>query len=476
MKNAALLSIVCSALAAPLLLGATVPRASRYAIDAAFFPDESRMKAEARVTLADAAPAAAITFYLHGELEVTSVRAAGTELSFEQEPVFYDDDYSLIANEVTVSTAGVDLRGGLEIAYSGHFHASGARSPSDYMRIDREGVFLRAYGYSLWFPTFLIDKQDQYAVCFDDVRISTPAAMRSVFVGRKVSESVEGDRRVSRWQAPDTTLFDAQCVAADFVTADQGRIHLYYAPDEKSVKSAAAVGAFTQTVVTAYATYYRKDVIMDDLHVVEMPEYGDISSGNVTGIRRARWENFEAESSCKRALAHELVHPFVRLTVDRSDPLYALAIEGIPSFFHLPVLAEVLGEDFYGSFMTHLEEIYLQQTTTGKHPRGWEVPTEKPLMEITPDEIGIYKDEFVLGDRAVLFFNYLYRTMGRQRFFQFAGKLFASERMSAREFEALVGEFLPDRRSDVHTWLWTNDYPERFRLDRVGQSGVKRDN
>ncbi|MEW6366889.1 MAG: hypothetical protein AB1714_19860 [Acidobacteriota bacterium] len=63
--------------------------------------------------------------------------------------------------------------------------------------------------------------------------------------------------------------------------------------------------------------------------------------------------------------------------------------------------------------------------------------------------------------------------MGRQRFFELAGKLFAAGRTSAREFEALVAEFLPNKKSEIHAWLWTNDYPEAFHLARIRGSGPK---
>jgi len=195
-----------------------------------------------------------------------------------------------------------------------------------------------------------------------------------------------------------------------------------------------------------------------------MPKYGDISSGNVTGLQQTTWSSFEDKLWAQRGLAHELVHPFVRLSVDRSDPLFSVAVEGFPSYFHLPVLAEILGDEWYDEYVQRKEDEYLEKKSTGRSGRNRALPKEKPLLEIGADDLSEYKDEFVIDDRVVLFLNYLYRKMGRERFFKFTRDLFGREKITERSFRNVIDTFLPDASSDIRIWLETIECPERFRL------------
>jgi hypothetical protein len=196
-----------------------------------------------------------------------------------------------------------------------------------------------------------------------------------------------------------------------------------------------------------------------------MPQYGDISSANVVGISQGQWGEFGADPYGTLTLAHEYVHPFVAIPVRTSNPLYALVVEGLPSYFHLPALAEIHGEVFYERFMAEdVERGYFAKRETGKDLRGQRVPPEKPILEITPDEIGLYKDTFVLADRALLFFNYLRVKMGRSAFLAFSGELLNLSGIDYDALEGVILKYLPGAEDDIHTWLATTEYPERFRM------------
>jgi len=80
---------------------------------------------------------------------------------------------------------------------------------------------------------------------------------------------------------------------------------------------------------------------------MQMPQFGDISSGNVSGISTKIWADFNQYNWPKQVLAHELVHSFVQYPLSQTNQLFALMTEGFPSYFHLPVLAELLGENWY---------------------------------------------------------------------------------------------------------------------------------
>jgi hypothetical protein len=135
-----------------------------YELDLSFRPDSAALRGRATVNFdSGSSPDDEISFYLHGELEVLDVQRGngdGTSLPFEQEKVYYHSDYSLVATRVVVDPLKEALTR-LLIEYAGPFNPSRARSPSDYMRIAGDGVYLRSYGYSLWFPVFLEARADE---------------------------------------------------------------------------------------------------------------------------------------------------------------------------------------------------------------------------------------------------------------------------------------------------------------------------
>ena len=448
---------VLALLSAPLL--AAAPRVSSYAIDASFTPAESSMRGEAEVVFAEPARGR-VSFYLHGELGVEWIRLGDAELEFTEERVAYRYDYSWLANRVTVELPRETDR--LTVKWKGYFSPSKARSPSDYMRIAPEGVLLRAYSYSPWFPVFAEPGDDPSAVSFPRVTIRTPKEYVSVFTGELVSRATEGDVQVSAWRGSGVDLFAAQVTARPFVVHREGDFFAYSLDDPKSRASAAEILAFIRKLDAEYRRRFRADAVAGQIHVMQMPRYGDISSGNVVGLSDGIWFGLAGDENARRGLAHELVHPFVTPPIPRTDPLFALVIEGFPSYFHLPVLAD-LGALDYESTMDWTESSYLEKRATGTGWRGRPLPDEKPITAIAPEEIGIYKDTFVLDDRALLFLDSLRRTMGRETFDRFAAALTAEPELTLARFREVVARFVPGAAADVDLWLTTNEFPDRWR-------------
>jgi hypothetical protein len=440
-----------------------------YQLEATFLPDESRMLGRAFITFHAGQPAGgAAVFYLHGELGVDSVKAGGTGVAFEQRPVFYDYDYSLVATRVELAlTRPVST---IEVWYSGYFHPSKARSPSDYMRIDSDGVFLRAYGYSLWFPVFLESESDDVVAEFSAVTLRTPAAFTPVFVGTRTGERFEDGQRITTWTAPATSVFAAQCTAQRYEVLGDGTYFLYHYADSLSVASAKAIMAIATDLNREFGSCYRKGRAASQFHLMEMPRYGDISSDNVTGLTYWTWQSFTTDANAQRALAHELVHPYTDVPIARSDSLFSLVVEGFPSYFHLPVLARRLGDDFYNRFLGWMEALYHDKREKGVDRRGNPVPAEQPLLAISADELSTYKDEFVLSDRALLFLNWLYARMGEARFCKFTSEMLNQPTLTTRRLRDLVERSLPGSRPDLDTWLATTEYPERFHFKHFRRS------
>ena len=448
----------------------SLPLVQDYRLDATFVPETSRMSGQAVITFADGhATTSAARFYLHGELQVDSVRAGADKITFEEQRVFYDHDYSLIANAVRLSgLAGPTTS--ITVWYSGHFHPSSARSPSDYMRIDSDGVFLRAYGYSLWFPVFLEPRAEDVAVNFSAVTLRTPEAYTSVFVGTKTGERTEAGQRITTWTAAAVSPFAAQCTAQRYEVLSDGTYFLYHYRDSLSAAMAKSIMALAADLNREFARCYRKPRASGQFHLLEMPRYGDISSDNVTGVTYWIWQKFTSDENAQRALAHELVHPYTDVPVARTDSLYSLVVEGFPSYFHLPILARRLGDRFYNGFLGWMESLYLDKREKGVDRRGNPVPHEQPLLAISADELSTYKDEFVLSDRALLFLNWLHSKMGETKFFEFTADMLNRSTLTTQGFRTLVERYLPGSQRDVNTWLATTEYPGRFRFENFRRS------
>ncbi len=441
------------------------PKVQSYELNVAFHPETSSLEGYAAVvfepseTLADS-----IIFALHGELAVDSVRAGGIILSHSQEKVFYPSDCSLIANRTAVSVPSTGISDALEVFYRGRFNLSQARSESDYMRIDPTGVYLRSYYYSLWFPIFLQAGQDGYSVDFTDVMLEVPEEFVAVFTGRQVSDTVVDGIRQSRWQAQDAYLYQAQCTARPFEHRTLGSVHVYCLPDSASIAGADSILAFVQNVTEEFAIRYSPQAEANEFHIMEMPEYGNISSGNVVGFTSDLWLTFSEEIFPKRTMAHELVHAFVQPPIKREDNLAALMVEGFPSYFHLPVVGEMLSEGWYDDYIIDVQEAYLAKRATGLDHRDNPLPPEKPIDQLTFEDISEYKDRFVLNDRVRLFLDYLRRQMGRDRFDTYCQALFATPALDGARFLEVTAEYLPGSQEDVTLWLSTTEYPERFRI------------
>jgi len=441
-----------------------MPKVASYEIDALCIPEDAKLVATAVVRFADPATVRGdVVFYLHDGLEVASVEVAGKAMPFHAETSDYSHNYTGKARRIVVSIdEAADLGSGMTVDYGGTFRPSNARAPSDYMRIDEDGVLLRAYGYSLWFPVFLGAGSDVYPVDFPRVTIITPEAYTPVVVGARVREDVRNGQRHSEWRATQVDLFAPQLTARKFDALTHEGVYIYQQRDEASKKAATSILAFVEHLHRLFASHYGEARGLAQIHVMQMPEYGDISSGNVIGMSDEAWRSFDKNAANQRLLAHEFSHPFVQVPTRQSDPLYAMMIEGFPSYFYLPILAEIDGEESYAGRMSIIEARYLQKRKTGKSPWDEDIPKEKPIYEITPEEVGLYKDVFVLNDRVLLFFDYLRNRSGQDKFLAFTRDLFGRSELTSESFEAVVRKHIDVPSEDLRLWLRTTEFPERF--------------
>jgi hypothetical protein len=447
-----------------LLIGpaASASEARSYSIDLKYDPVSRQVTATALIALKPETGAKTVTFYLHDELAIASVRIGGKAVPFDHTIVPYDYSYDTKASRVVVQTKGRDLSSGLAVTYEGRFSPSSARSPSDYMRGDGDGLYLRSYAYSLWFPVFAESNASFPAVDFDTVKITAPAAFRAVFVGEETSRSEKNGLATATWTAKAIGPYDAQLTLGRYGVKRSGAVAAYHLKDAASQAAADRIIDYTDKLLADYRTHYRQTAAERPLLMVEEPKYGDIASANMVGLSDANWRAIKPDGYEIITLAHELVHAFVQTPTAKSDPLYVFQLEGFPSYFHLPALASFLGEGWYDTFLDTTEKRYLERRATGKDGND-ALPPEKPILAIAPDEVGTYKDTFVLNDRALLFWDYLHRKMTPAAFDALVRELTAAPDVSAKSFFALIARHAPALQSDAHRWLETTDYPNEFR-------------
>ena len=437
------------------------PRVAAYELNAQFDPPSPDIRAEAHITFAppeNTTRAEDLTFYLHDELNVEKIKLDGHPVDFTADVVPYAYNYTTKALRVRIPHTNASPPRTMTVSYAGVFNPSTVRSRSDYMRIDADGVLLRCYGYSLWFPIFLPARSQDYRVDFPSVTIDTPAAYQPVFIGQRTAEDCVQDRRRSRWKAENVRLVDVQLTARRFDVLNHDDVYVYCLQDTASRDIGTRVLEFTASLNAACKRHFNARRAFDQIHIMQTPKYADISSFNVTGLADARWHSFVEGDSGQLVLAHEFVHPFVQIDVSRDDPLYALMVEGVPSYFHLLILAELKGEPWYQCFMDDVREAYLQRRADVAENSATRLPREKALYEIGPDEIGRYKDHFVLADRALLFFDHLRSRAGKEAFGRFTRELCANDTLSHTDFEALIRRQIDIGSDELELWLRTSRY------------------
>ncbi len=436
---------------------------SDYQIDISFQPTRHYLEASALLQPGTGVSSAdSLQFFLHHELSVTSLRCGEQELNFKQDQVHYDLNFSLQATRIRF-VAPPDIKSdGIAVDWSGQINSSRARTKSDYMRIDSDGVFLRSFGYSLWFPVFHDDTFEAIPTSFSRVTIRLPDGYQAVFCGHLLEEETSDGIRSSVWAAPEIDLFNAQCSARKYITLSSGALKLYYLPDAKSKAQSDRILGFADKLLTYFRAHYSDGAINQTLHILQLPEFGNIGSSNVIGISDDVWMNIDPGSYTGRTLAHELVHASVYVPTRVDQPMYALMREGFPSYFHFPALGALIGEQWYQTMIDDTHQIYLKRRATGKTRRGKALPREIPILELTADDIGTYKDCFIFPDRVWLFFNYLRTEMGTDRFLLFTRELMTLDHLTEERFVQLITSYLPEARPVVEMWLTTIEYPERL--------------
>jgi hypothetical protein len=443
-----------------------------YEINAEFFPQDAHMynypvssetfmRANAFIRISEIQDSVVI-FYLHGELKIDSILSGNSKIDFEYDKVLYNYNYSRIALKVICNSSEI-IDDKLTVFYCGFFNPSKAGALSNYMHInENSGVYLRGYGYSLWFPVFIEAGNDSYKSEFTNITVKLPLGYKCIVGGELVEEKTDETNYIAVWKPGLTDILDIQCTARKFKLNAKENIYVYYLNDKTSSDK---VLDYSIRLRKLYSQNLKDIEESQPLFIMEMPKYGDISSENVVGISEELFNNFETNIRSKLTIAHELVHPYVKIPITKENPFYAFVIEGFPSFFQVYASKRIEGDNYkLDEVMRGIEKGYLEKRKTGKTRRGNELPKEEAILNISPEDIGAYKDNFVLSDRVWLFFYNIWMQMGDENFDMFLKELFSFKSMSYDRFEGLILKYIPNFKEELNIWLNTTDYPESLRI------------
>jgi hypothetical protein len=453
----------------PCLQAQTV---NSYEINAEFFPDnaqmygypvspEAFMRANAFVELSEINDSE-VVFYLHGELQIDSILIGNNKIDYEYDKVLYNYNYSRVALKVIINASHLNGKS-LNVFYSGFFNPSKASALSNYMHINKNsGIYLRGYGYSLWFPIFIEANQNSYKSDFKKVSVKLPGEFKCVVGGELLEEKNKNDTYMATWKPGLTDILDIQCTARPYQINTKDNVYVYYI---NNISSSEKILHYAVGLRKLYSQNLRSIDNTLPLFIMEMPRYGDISSGNVIGVSEILFNDFENDLRSKLTIAHELVHQYVKIPVEIENPFYAFVVEGFPSFFQVYALKKMDGDSYnIQEKMGKVEAQYLEKRNTGKTRRGNPLPVEKPILNIKFDEIGTYKDNFILNDRVWLFFYRIWSKMGDDKFDRFLRELFSFNSINYSAFEELVVKYISGFQSELNTWIRTNEYPDEIRI------------
>jgi aminopeptidase N len=361
------------------------------------------------------------TFYLHPELVLREIRdGAGTPLTHEASIKAYDLAYTgdIVAHTIEFPDP---IKPGetrtLTAAYDGRFSPSDARGPSDYMRIDEQGVYLRGTGYSIWFP--VQEAWDWNAAATFEVVLDVPSAWRPLAFGDLISEEVRGDRNVSHWStgSPWPLLF-CHLAATEWDVIEGTTLRVYHRRTEESRDAAIEYADVGERLLQFYHTNYGDRVETGHFFLAELCPFGGISAGNVIGLPTNRFADVIEPSRSAATwtlLAHELVHAFAIPAVVNDGPAAALLIEGFPSYYHALALQAVLGNETYVGFVRAAWKEYHDRREAAESSAS-DLPPEVPLLELADRDIPYYKDVFLLDDRFVVLLDRLRNMIGPEIF------------------------------------------------------------
>lgn len=425
-------------------------------------------------------PTSQIDLYLHSELVLESaVGEAGTKLAVRIATVESLWSYDRKLTQVSICLDRPLDPGEtttIQLHYRGTFSPSSLRSPSDFMRIDSTGTFLRGLAYSLWFPAINPEAID--ATAGFEIWIDVPIGWTGIAVGRLKTTSSNASRTMFHWGTDvPIKLLQMQLFAGRFECVSQDQVAVYFR--EGHILAARFLAAECSRLLSFYTANYGIPETQPNFIILETCPFGNISSGNAIGLTPEVFDQAsEGHLTYERydLIAHELVHTFVIPRIQDKTQGAALLLEGFPSYFHVPALTTLLGEDYRRWFLGKVWKSYRSMVRRRQEAADKSSTLRNiPLEDIGIEEIPAYKDRFLLSDKLPIVLDRLQALVGSSTFFAACREFFShgSERpVSFSRFIAILeahsGQDLSAFRK---RWFQsTDDLPDEWFPLRTGDN------
>lgn len=392
-----------------------------------------------------------LILFLHSELGVQSIQGSAGEACRWKHAVM-DAAYSYSGD---IQRMDIDLptpvQSGefthLSITYAGSFSPSSVRSPSDYMRVDKEGAYLRGLAYSYWFPTTSCGPEGLKDTSGFEIRLDIPERWRPLVFGNPISEAILNGRNLSEWQSNGPwPLHACHLAATAWSVSESSGVKVYHRADPDSRLAAAEYGRALRQLVRVFGSWFEQDLSPLPVLLGQMCRYGGIACGNVMGIPEDRFHDVLDVSGRRNALAllaHELAHRYVVPAINPSARGAALLLEAFPCYFDSVGLETILGAGYRRDVLLRAWASY----DAGRQSNS--ALPDVPLLDLGLEEVPRYKDHFLLPDKATILLDRMRSLLGDETFFRGAGRFLEAHRTRPASFHDFTAYLRKEGKTDL---------------------------
>ena len=443
------------ALAAGEVSAQVVLSPTRYELDLDVDYADEVLRGTARIVVENPStqPVHHASLLLYRLMRVRSVRdGQGGDLTFSQAVVAFEDFGKLQVNQILVTLREPLAPGAqtvVEIRYDGHllgYAETGMRYVQD--RVDPEFTILRDDSFAYprpGYPSVAVNRGAPPWTFSYAARVTVPQGLTVANGGHLEGMDRLGDRVTFRFSSLKPS-WRMDFAIAKYSELASGSIRVYYLPGDSG--GAAGVAQAAQRALDLFSRWFGPRQEVAAFTFIEIPDGWGSQTDVTTIIQTAAAFR---DPGRHREVYHEISHLWNVPPTDRPSPRWN---EGLASFLEYLVTEEVTGTPIVDSRATQLIE-WLR----GALPAHAEW-TKVPLVDY--GRAGLTDLSYSVG---ALFFDLLYRLVGREAFNRIIGQYateYGTRGGSTQDLVELARKTVPvDVSRLVSDWLYTTAWAER---------------
>jgi aminopeptidase N len=391
---------------------------------------------------------------LYRLLRVRTVRNdQGRDLGFSQAVVAFEDFGKLQVNQILVTLAEPLAPGtqtAIQIQYEGHllgYPETGMRYVQD--RIDPEFTILRDDSYCYpqpGYPSLAVNRSAPEWNFTYSARVTVPKGLTVANGGRQEGTDALGDTVTFRFSSLKPS-WRMDFAIARYSELSSGKIRVYHLPGDGL--GAAGVAQAAEKALNLFSRWFGPLREAAAITFIEIPD-GWGSQADVTTVIQSAAAFRDPKQH--REVYHEISHLWNVSPTDRPSPRWN---EGLASFLEYLVTQEVTGELVVDPRATQLVD-WLRGALPG-HPEWRKVPL------VDYGRAGLTDLSYSVG---AVFFDLLYRLVGRETFNKIIGEYFTDFGARGGSTKDLVEVMRKTARKDlsqlVTDWLYTTAWADRI--------------